>query len=156
MVFMLGRMLWCIFETQPSANAAEFLGAEMFREADPNHRFPSFRRTPIKVQHLIYKCTIDARQWSGEKRCVERVGDWVYTSGKAPENGVVHAAVATEQETRTTLTNWWLRQREAAEGYLMKRYQDPNSCEETRRAAQRPSLEEVVRSLERCREDDTS
>lgn len=89
MAYVLGRVLWCVFEAQPSSNAAEFMGAEVFQEPHPDHRFPAFRHIPLNVRQLIRRCTHDAPEWASEKRCVERAGDYVYTAGRARPGGLL-------------------------------------------------------------------
>ncbi|KAI0869536.1 hypothetical protein GGS24DRAFT_149177 [Hypoxylon argillaceum] len=144
MVFMFGRLLWCIFEVQASANAAEFLGAEVFREWDPRYRFPRFEHTPLEIQQLINQCTHDAPEWSGKIRCIERYGDVVYSLGRSPAQGSTPASKA---ETVKCLKRWWSDELEDAEKYVFERSRDPDQCEAIRRAKQRPSIAEVVRQL---------
>lgn len=137
MSFMLGRALWCIFEMQASPNAAEFMGAEVFREADPDHRFPDMRSTPEEIGVLIYRCTSSAPEWRGEGRCVERRGDAVYPAGWNGDD-----AATAEEETMVALRTWWKRYEAEAEEYLEQRSVGGGAY-----VPERPSMAEIVDTL---------
>jgi hypothetical protein len=148
-VFMLGRILWCIFEAQGSANAAEFLGAEVFREVNPDHRFPEFRQTPKQIRTLIMSCTRGAPEWSGIRRCIKRVDDSVYDSQSAStEDGML----PTVHGTVNALRQWWTGQLREAEDYLIQRSVNVDACRDVQLAKARPQIEEVVDSLRKVGE----
>jgi hypothetical protein len=60
-IYMLGRVLWCIFEGVSAPNT--MLGIEYLRE--PNIEFPEFRRTPLGLRTLVLKCTRGWTPWLG-------------------------------------------------------------------------------------------
>jgi hypothetical protein len=60
-VYMLGRVLWCIFEGVSTPHA--MLGVEYLRE--PDLEFPEFRRTPLALQTLVLHCTRGWTPWLG-------------------------------------------------------------------------------------------
>jgi len=60
-VYMLGRVLWCIFEGVSAPNT--MLGIEYLRE--PDLEFPEFRRTPLGLRTLVLKCTRGWTPWLG-------------------------------------------------------------------------------------------
>jgi len=60
-VYMLGRVLWCVFEGVSAPNA--LLGVEYLRE--PDLEFPEFRRTPLGLQMLVLECTRGWSPWLG-------------------------------------------------------------------------------------------
>lgn len=141
MSFMFGRVLWCIFEMQASPNAAEFLGAEVFRETDAGHRFPNTRSTPPEIGELIYRCTSSAPEWSGEGRCVERRGDAVYPVGWSKDD-----AAAAGEKTVVVLRKWWMRFESEAEQYVKQRFTG-QGVEGSREVPERPSMAEIVNAM---------
>lgn len=58
-VYMLGRLLWCIFEGM----SAPQLGAiwQSYHD-EPEHEFPEYRLTPEPMRHLIDRCTKGRRE----------------------------------------------------------------------------------------------
>ena len=62
-VFMLGKVLWCIFEGAGSMSCC--ISIESFREAPCDILFPSFRNTPMSIRDCIRKCTAGAPEWNG-------------------------------------------------------------------------------------------
>ncbi|KAJ6050554.1 uncharacterized protein N7446_010663 [Penicillium canescens] len=142
-VFMFGRILWCIFEGRASANAAEFFGGDVFREVDSEHRFPDFRYTPEHVQDLIRECTRGAPEWAGLKRCIRTVGNVVYDARSTMKEDVESEARAAVD----TLRKWWSERIREARGYLVQRAVDLNACEDARVARTRPGIEHILESL---------
>ena len=59
MVFMVGKLLWCIFEgcshTRNSLDERYHTKVEVF--------FPDFKKTPLGLQNLIKLCTMGAPEW---------------------------------------------------------------------------------------------
>jgi hypothetical protein len=71
MVYMLGRVLWCIFEGVSAPEVAtwmEYLHA-------PDLEFPNFRRTPLKLRDLILECT---KGWDVMQRKIRRHGKYLF------------------------------------------------------------------------------
>jgi hypothetical protein len=55
--FMFGKVLWCLFECQPTINSTSFCGASIFKDMNSEPRFLHFRKTPVQMQRLIRECT---------------------------------------------------------------------------------------------------
>ncbi|KAL1842468.1 hypothetical protein VTJ49DRAFT_5205 [Mycothermus thermophilus] len=79
-VFMLGKLLWCIFEGQPLVRCG--IDHEVLRDPEPEdlghglgrsdrpRAFPEFVHTPQEVRRLIRACTAGAPEWEGGGRRV--------------------------------------------------------------------------------------
>ncbi|PMD52224.1 uncharacterized protein K444DRAFT_709242 [Hyaloscypha bicolor E] len=79
-VFMLGKILWCLFEGVGSVNSV--LTAETFREPEWDQSFPEFRRTPGYLRSLIRRCTAGAMEWRGMFPLVIRRGMKLFPKGR--------------------------------------------------------------------------
>ncbi|KAL5045846.1 hypothetical protein BDW71DRAFT_207832 [Aspergillus fruticulosus] len=151
MVFMLGRVLWCIFEGVGSAtggNSADFLGGELFRDDGDGdgrnqHRFPEFRETPAAMQAIIRETCGGAMEWAGPARCVRVVGDRVYDAQSRMDGDERDEAYATVRTLRT----WWNARISSAEGYLVERATGREKCEAVSATRSRPRLGAVLRAL---------
>ncbi|KAL4819760.1 hypothetical protein BDW67DRAFT_181477 [Aspergillus spinulosporus] len=153
MVFMLGRVLWCIFEgvgSSTGGNSADFLGGELFRDGgngdndDPNQqRFPAFRDTPEAIQVIIREATRGAMDWTGLSRCVRVVGDRVYDA-QSKMNGDKHEEA---YDAARALRTWWNARISSAKEYLVKRAIGGEECEAASAARSRPRLGTVLRAL---------
>jgi hypothetical protein len=73
-VFMLGKLLWCIFEGQPFVRCG--IDHEVLRDGDPEYEsrrsgkaraFPEFNKTPHALRQLIQACTAGAPEWDPSK-----------------------------------------------------------------------------------------
>jgi hypothetical protein len=144
MVFMFGKLLWCIFEAQATVNSVLFFGAEIFRETNPGHRFPDFRRTPKHVQEIIRKCTIGAPEWSGKKQRFVKIGNKLFPAGRSGENG---EPLATSAETQGVAREMWNEQIIEAEHYVANRLSQGPDYEVLINARRRPGIKEVFNSL---------
>lgn len=142
-VFMFGKVLWCLFEGQPTTNSATFFGAEIFREVDPQYRFPDFRQTPEIIRDLIKQCTVGAPELKGQRAVLFRVGDKVYLSDNLTETD------ATREETQEVARKWWKNQVEAAEAYLREKHASSSICNTLIEARKRPSFEQIHAVLAR-------
>ncbi|KAK0613935.1 hypothetical protein B0T14DRAFT_437812 [Immersiella caudata] len=63
-VFMLGKLLWCIFEGTPFIRCG--VDHELLQDNAANEtrlRFPEFRRTPQELRDLVRRCTEGALEW---------------------------------------------------------------------------------------------
>ncbi|KAK0638636.1 hypothetical protein B0T16DRAFT_421473 [Cercophora newfieldiana] len=64
-VFMLGKLLWCIFEGTPFVRCG--IDHELLQDnsstPETRLRFPEFRRTPQGLRDLIRRCTEGAPEW---------------------------------------------------------------------------------------------
>ena len=143
-VFMFGKVLWCLFEGQPTTNSATFFGAEIFREANPQHRFPDFRDTPERIQDLIRLCTAGAPELDGERAALVRVGNKVYPTDACRSS---NETVAVREATFDVSKKWWASRLESAEAYIRDRHASPSTCRTLVEAIKRPSLEQVHTAL---------
>jgi len=72
--FMLGKLLWCIFEGTPWVRCG--IDHELLQDnGGPNNemrlQFPEFRKTPQELRRLIQRCTEGAPEWEkGRTTCV--------------------------------------------------------------------------------------
>jgi hypothetical protein len=71
MVYMLGRVLWCIFEGVSAPEVATWM--EYLH--DPDFQFPDFCRTPLKLRDLVLECT---KGWNVMQRKVRRQGKYLF------------------------------------------------------------------------------
>jgi hypothetical protein len=141
-VFMLGRVLWCIFEGQSAPQRAAVW--QSYRR-EPDIEFPEFRSTPPALRSLIDRCTRGRRQplsslvtRQGSKLVLRRrQQQQKHREGDGSPEEVVEAARA-----------WWRREVAVAEEYLEMR-------EERKRRGQwdgnyfgRPTLKEVLGELD--------
>ncbi|KAK1751183.1 hypothetical protein QBC47DRAFT_308241 [Echria macrotheca] len=64
-VFMLGKMIWCLFEDSPMVRCG--IDWEILQDPDPPHeapRFPAFRvTTDERIRELVRRCTLGAPEW---------------------------------------------------------------------------------------------
>ncbi|TDZ15038.1 hypothetical protein Cob_v012130 [Colletotrichum orbiculare MAFF 240422] len=138
-VYMLGRVLWCIFEGASAPQQAS-IWQSYRREADVD--FPEYRRTPPKLRALIDDCTRGRRATLNSK--VGREGSRITfkDADGADNTGDIQRAAAA----------WWKREISWAEEFLTMR-------EEARQAGRwrdnhfgRPSLRDVLKRLEELRD----
>lgn len=113
--FMLGKLLWCVFEGRSVVRCG--VDHELLRDPDPEHAgaraFPEFAETPDAVRGLIRACTAGAAEWEGKGRgLVLRRGSLVPAAwdgeGDWPGAG----------ETAEIARLWWTAEVEAAKQFL--------------------------------------
>jgi hypothetical protein len=71
MVYMLGRVLWCIFEGVSAPEVATWM--EYLHE--PNLEFPDFCRTPLRFRDIVLACT---KGWNVIQSKVRRHGKYLF------------------------------------------------------------------------------
>lgn len=102
-VYMLGRVLWCIFEGLSCPETPIWISYEHESQLE----FPNFRRTPEPVRELIAKCTASSWSWidrGGAGGVVRRENKLVRRSvlgGQEP--GVVDGPQVVQEEAK----RWW-------------------------------------------------
>lgn len=142
MVYMFGKLMWCMFELQPTINCS--LGPEIFREVNADHRFPEFRRTPKALQSIIAECTRGSKEWDGRRTPLVRIGDQLfayeqtgnYADAPVSTIGVQHIA-----------QQWWTRELVEAESFLEQRMGGAGKCEVMEHAYRRPTMDSITESL---------
>jgi hypothetical protein len=145
MVYMLGKLLWCIFEnveemTEPAVYAA-------FRGNTPLV-FPEFKGTPLGLRDCIKRCTAGAPEWSGQRQPFVIRRGRLYPRGKVGFPGS-HAEMA--REVRTLALSWWRQEMDAARQFFGSRLsktppEGDNGIMSL--AAQRPTLIQVLEIIE--------
>ena len=115
-VFMLGKLLWCLFEGCTSINCG--ISFDMFRD-DGLLRFPEFRNTPTELRQCIRDCTSGAPEWEGRTRTIERVGTKYYAVERLREGATLEEA--TPQETQDAATRWWKEEVRCAKRFVKQK-----------------------------------
>jgi len=148
-VFMLGKLLWCIFERQPHVRCG--LDRELLNEnTHPSFRplaFPEFEKTPEPVRKLIRECTRGAPEWCGRRRAL------VLQGGKLMPASDLGTGRPTIEKTRTIVLNWWKDELERSKQFVQDVLDEgdqgrgePGSL--LAEAMLRPKLCEVLKVLE--------
>ncbi len=135
-VFMLGRVLWCIFEGQSCPEVAVWQSYQFETELE----FPTFRDTPEQMRDLISRCTTSGNSpASYNKGGVVRKGNQLVL-----KEG--HTA-AGPRAVQAEATRWWKRELQQAELFLERRLEARMSGHGDV-LVHRPSLSEVLETLE--------
>ncbi|KAJ9155174.1 U-box domain-containing protein 33 [Pleurostoma richardsiae] len=151
-VFMLGKLLWCVFEGMGSVNCA--ISAEMLRDEIPAAdapQFPDFRSTPEILRAVIRACTSGAPEWDGRRRSITRWGERL-----VPAECIGPAsASATAADTQVAARAWWREEVRCAKAYLTKLSQKAPEDEINAMtgAGGRPTLAEVLGDIRRAEEE---
>ena len=154
-VFMLGKLLWCIFECRPVMRCG--IGHELLQDRDPDFvsepTFPEFRRTPSELQGVIRACTLGAPEWDGRRRGV------VLRGGKLVpgpiEGGLGGTRCSTAKATREAVKEWWQSELKRAMAFMEEMSESESRCEHAftggvlGQAQMRPTLSEVLADLTR-------
>jgi hypothetical protein len=151
-VFMLGKLLWCIFEDGSSVNSG--IGTEMLADEGVDHLFPGFRRTPEGLKECIRMCTKGALEWEGRFRCLRMVERKLFAAGG--EGRFVGEGEESVKETREAVLKWWKEEVENAERFLAGIKVGDNDTKEhgvvwdkvMGAAAERLSLQDVLNVIE--------
>lgn len=147
MVYMLGKVLWCIFEGVQDADI--ILGRS--NPYDGQQRFPHFIRTPPPLQELIRRCTEGAREWTDGPIKIYRREGRVFPLGKTGLDG---ESEGTLEETKQTIKEFWQNEIQKAEQFVAARQRHDQGCAtksdvERLSYLRRPTLAEVQDALER-------
>ncbi|KAL2144791.1 hypothetical protein VTI28DRAFT_8553 [Corynascus sepedonium] len=138
MVYMLGRVLWCIFEGQSAPHKAAVWQSYHY---EPDIEFPEFRNTPNSLRDLIDRCTRGRREVLSS--LIMRQASRLVLRGK--ESSSVEEVLRVARE-------WWLSEVKATEDFLEKREERRTSGKFDGNYFGRPKLREVLAELERFRE----
>ncbi|KAK4171692.1 hypothetical protein QBC36DRAFT_295109 [Triangularia setosa] len=138
-VYMLGRVLWCIFEGQCAPQHAAVW--QSYRR-EPDYEFPEYRHTPPQIQDLIDGCTKGRRETLS--KLVTRVGSKMILRRKG---GAVDLN-CTPLEVLDAARGWWRAEVEEAERFLTKREELKGRGEWNGNPYGRLSLREVVQRLD--------
>lgn len=148
-VFMLGKLLWCLLEGVPNMNGMA-INPESFRNGNSELVFPEFKQTPVGLRRVIRLCTSGAPEWEGQRAFLVLSNGKLYARGKT---GLYGEAVGTSAETQEAATSWWKGEMQRAEEFLYarKRGTGQEAIALFSAIKQRPRLTEVLQALEDLR-----
>lgn len=122
-VFMLGKLLWCIFEGQPFVRSG--IDHEVLRDGDPEYEsrrsgkarsFPEFKKTPRALRQLIQACTAGAPEWDTSPL---RLPGVVVQGGKLhPVGSGSDVVLTTAVDTLDVARRFWSREVELARAFM--------------------------------------
>ncbi|KAF1994400.1 hypothetical protein P154DRAFT_417912, partial [Amniculicola lignicola CBS 123094] len=112
-VFMLGKLLWCIFERRGSINCS--LGFDTFREDAGVLGFPHFQQCPLELRDCIRACTAGAPEWQGRFRPLKMEGGLLVLTERNREDQIERTdrGVILREAKR-----WWQKEMKDAEMVL--------------------------------------
>jgi hypothetical protein len=146
-VFMLGKLLWCLFEGVGSINSC--VTAETFRDEVSEQHFPEFIRTPQQLRACIRRYTSGATEWNGRYPSIMRRGNMLFPREKYETYG---ASECTSFETQETARRWWIQELADAERFVenfhLKGGGEPKLGSVFVLQHNRPLLEEVLRDIQ--------
>lgn len=139
-VYMLGRVLWCIFEGQSGPQRAAVWQSY---KREPEYEFPEFRRTPPELREFVDRCTTGRRNTLSSV-VVRRQSKLVPSNG---ERG------GGEDMTRVlqAAKDWWTVEVKVAEDFLLMREERKARGKWDENYYKRPTLKEVKEWLEAFR-----
>lgn len=108
-VYMLGRLLWCIFE---GLSAPQQGAIWQSYHNEPEYDFPEFRRTPMYIRGLITECTKGRREQLS-KRIVRRGAKIVLRDDPRGDG--------TAEEIRLIAKEFWMDEVRWAEEFVLDR-----------------------------------
>lgn len=134
-VYMLGRLLWCIFEGVSGPQKAAIWQSYRW---EPDLEFPAYDRTPAVLRELIDRCTRGRRPNLGSIIVRQRSHLVLrhHTEGGHGANQVQAAAMA-----------YWVAELKWAEGFLQERDRLQSQGLWNNNYYNRPRLGEVVQAL---------
>ncbi|KAK5663659.1 hypothetical protein OQA88_4090 [Cercophora sp. LCS_1] len=139
-VYMLGRVLWCIFEGQ---SAPQHAAVWQSYTREPDFEFPTFKQTPPEIRDLINCCT-RGRRGVLSQLVARRGSKLVLCDSNTDE--VQNAA-----EVLRVAREWWTAEVKVAEDFLQMRLQRIQEGRWDGNYYDRPSLRDVVATLEQFR-----
>lgn len=141
-VYMLGRVLWCIFE---SNSAPQRAAVWLSYRWEPLVEFPGYTRTPPAMQDLIDRCT-RGRQ-AGLSRLIVRRRD------KLVLREFENTGESTAQEVHNVARDWWAKEIGQSKIWLQARAEGMKRGDWNENYYNRPSLREVRDALEAFRKE---
>lgn len=135
-VYMLGRLLWCIFEGMSAPQRGAIWQSY---HNEPEFEFPEFRRTPPELRSLIDKCTRGRRRQLGN--FVERKDSKIVLRDDPRGDGTV-------AEISSVAKEFWFNEVKWAEGFLLDRERQMKEGTWDHNHFGRPTLREVDEVLE--------
>ncbi|CCC10399.1 unnamed protein product [Sordaria macrospora k-hell] len=143
-VYMLGRVLWCIFEGQSGPDKAAFWQSYA---REPDLQFPEMRYTPVELRGLVDECTRGRRDVLSS--LVTRQGSrLVLLREKDTQESATDGEEKKEERILQVARDWWTTEVKAAEDFLQMRYEMRERGEWNENYFSRPSLRDVISRLE--------
>ncbi|KAI2619406.1 hypothetical protein GGS26DRAFT_595476 [Hypomontagnella submonticulosa] len=140
-VYMLGRVLWCIFEGVSGPQKAAVWQSYRW---EPDIEFPQYRKTPTAMRTLIDKCTRGRRDTLSD--VVTRRHSQLLLTTKAPHE-------QSAADVKETAKRFWSAELEVAEKFLKLRDEQRRKGEWNDNYYQRPTLTQVLESLKAFRNE---
>lgn len=136
-VYMLARVLWCIFEAKSAPQRA---AVWMSYRWEPEVDFPGYTKTPEPIRKLIDRCTRGRR--AGLSKYVVREGNQLVL------RELEHTGRSTPQQVQQTAKQWWAEEIKASEDWLRERAGGMERGDWKENYYDRPTLCEVYAELE--------
>ncbi|KFA70412.1 hypothetical protein S40285_00635 [Stachybotrys chlorohalonatus IBT 40285] len=134
-VYMLGRVLWCIFEARSAPQRAAVWQSYRW---EPLKEFPEYTRTPEPMRGLIDRCTKGRRP--GLSRLVVREANKLVLR-EPREPG--HLGQSMPQQIQETARDWWKQEMDFSEKWLVERAARMRDGTWDRNYYGRPTLRQV-------------
>ncbi|KAK3394466.1 hypothetical protein B0H63DRAFT_46699 [Podospora didyma] len=138
-VYMLGRILWCVFEGQSAPQHAAVWQSYRW---EPDIEFPKFHRTPPLLRDLVNRCTQGRR---------EPLSNFII---RHDSRLVLRADVPGQDSSAAQVLNvareWWMAEVKAAEDFLQMREEMSARGEWSGNYYDRPTMREVLAELRQC------
>ncbi|KJZ78317.1 hypothetical protein HIM_02355 [Hirsutella minnesotensis 3608] len=139
-VYMLGRVLWCIFE---ASSAPQRAAVWLSYRWEPRVEFPKYTTTPEPMRELIDRCT-RGRQ-AGLSRHIVRERDRLVI------RDLENTGKTTAHQVQQTARDWWTKEIAASEQWLKSRAEGLKRGDWNENYYHRPTLREVHDALETFR-----
>ncbi|KAK0734453.1 hypothetical protein B0T26DRAFT_633562 [Lasiosphaeria miniovina] len=145
-VYMLGRVLWCVFEGQ---SAPQLAAVWQSYQREPEMEFPEFRHTPPHLRDLVNRCTRGRRD--GLSRLITRRGSKLVLrsapAGRQQQETDQDGDAVAAFEVHRVAQEWWRTEVKAAEDFLLMRERMKARGEWDDNYFKRPTLEQVLDEL---------
>ncbi|KAK3180201.1 hypothetical protein K4F52_008400 [Lecanicillium sp. MT-2017a] len=138
-VYMLGRVLWCIFEAKSSPQRAAAWASYKY---EPLQDFPAYERTPPEMRELVDHCT-RGRQPALSDYIVRRRSHLILRKHEKFD----YTSESTPDEILQTARDWWIDQVHNAEEWLQERAEGIRNGTWEENFYNRPTLREVWNRL---------
>ncbi|KAI1083304.1 hypothetical protein F5B20DRAFT_455129 [Whalleya microplaca] len=135
-VYMLGRVLWCIFEGVSGPQKAAVWQSYRW---ESDLEFPEYKRTPMAIRELVDQCT-RGRRGTLNNLITRQQSQLLLRTKSANEQ--------TADDVKTTAAHFWTTELEVAEKFLDLRHSLRQRGEWTDNYYNRPSLGQVLATLE--------
>lgn len=136
-VYMLGRVLWCLFEGHSAPQRAAVWISYRW---EPQIEFPEYARTPLRIRNLIDRCTRGRSPGLG--KVITREGNRL----------ILRALEGSGQSTpglvQDTARSWWREELRLSEQWLHARAQGLRNGDWNENFYERPNLQQVLKYLE--------